>query len=99
MKATDKSISGTSYQLTFKVHPSDLFDVLGEPHLTNGDKTNYEWFLETESGEVFCVYDWKMPLEHWEHRIPIELNVGAFSKEAAQEGVDEIKKAIKEMFK
>lgn len=99
MKPTDKSIHGTSYKLTFKVHPADLLDVLGEPHATSGDKTNYEWFLETESGEVFTVYDWKTPAEHWEHRIPIELNIGAFTTEAAQDGLNEIKQAIKEMFK
>ena len=60
MKATNKSINGTSFhdQVILET-PANMIKFLGEPHEVGGDKTNMEWFMETEDGTVFTVYDWK----------------------------------------
>ncbi len=52
-----------------------------------------EWELETESGEVFTVYDWKQ-YEPLEEREFINWHVGAHSKEAALKGKREVVAAL-----
>ena len=63
MKKTNQSTNGTSFQdVTFKASVQDLINVLGEPTIhdnTGKDKTNFEWVLETDEGNVFAIYDWK----------------------------------------
>lgn len=63
MKQTSKSPIGTSFHdCVVKATVNELKTVLGEPeYLANtGDgKVNYEWDMETETGDVFTVYDWK----------------------------------------
>lgn len=60
MKATNKSVSGTSfYDVTIHETPANMIKLLGEPHCVGGDKTNMEWEMETEDGTVFTIYDWK----------------------------------------
>lgn len=52
--------SGTSYQGVVNANYAVLVKVFGEPHELNGDKTLAEWsFKETETGNVFTIYDWK----------------------------------------
>ena len=53
-------MSGTSYHGdTVRATLLDMYAILGQPTDRNGDKTTYEWHMETESGHVFTVYDWK----------------------------------------
>jgi len=60
MKATTKSACGTSFHgTTIRTTVNKLKFRLGEPHALGGDKTNYEWIMETESGDVFTAYDYK----------------------------------------
>ena len=63
MKYTTKSASGTSFfGDEFHAKVSDLRIILGLPKFETNDgkdKTNFDWIMETESGEVFTVYDWK----------------------------------------
>jgi hypothetical protein len=60
MKATKKSINGTSFHDTVVCEtPANMIRVLGEPHYVGGDKTNMEWDMETSDGTVFTIYDWK----------------------------------------
>ena len=50
----------TSYQGVVNANYADLVKVFGEPHELNGDKTLAEWsFKETETGDVFTIYDYK----------------------------------------
>jgi|LauGreDrversion4_2_1035121.scaffolds.fasta_scaffold13046_7 hypothetical protein len=39
---------------------SHLIEVLGEPHVINGDKTTVEWSFGDDSGVCFTIYDWKL---------------------------------------
>ena len=63
MKPTTKSASGTSFHnTTFEATPNQLLELLGEPYgdyNDGSDKTNFDWTMETETGDVFTVYDWK----------------------------------------
>lgn len=70
MKRTNKSTDGTSFHDdVIYATPNKLIEVLGEPSYKENDgtdKVNMVWRLETESGDVFTVYDWKeyKPLNH-----------------------------------
>ena len=63
MKQTEQSVTGTGFFGTVLVATvNDLKKVLGKPiYNTNDgeDKINFEWHGETESGDIFTVYDWK----------------------------------------
>jgi hypothetical protein len=63
MKQTNKGANGTSFHDdTIFATVADLRKVLGEPqHEQNdgSDKSNYDFTLETSTGDVFTIYDWK----------------------------------------
>ena len=63
MKYTTKSEEGTSfYGDAFRASVSDLRKILGLPKFENNngeEKTNFDWVMETELGEVITIYDWK----------------------------------------
>lgn len=63
MKQTRQSSVGTSFHDTVIVTTVNKLKLhLGEPEMeenTGEDKVNYEWVLETRSGDVFTIYDWK----------------------------------------
>ena len=59
MKPTTQSANGTSfYKVTLDAPLRSLVKVLGKPE-TGFDKSQFEWVMETEDGDVFTVYDWK----------------------------------------
>jgi len=97
MKATSKSVDGTSFHdTTIKCSTSTLRKVLGEPEceVNDGeDKVNFEWTLETDNGDVFTVYDWK------EYRIlneneMIEWHIGGHNREVTEQAKSEIIEVI-----
>lgn len=97
MKPTTKSTGGTSFHNTV-IHCSvdTLYKVLGEPYYSGNDgtdKTNYDWDMETDDGEVFTVYDWKeyRPLDKHE---TIEWHIGGMSKRITDKAAREIETAI-----
>ena len=63
MKKTKQSVDGTSFHShTFKSTPNQLISLLGSPSYEENDgenKTNIEWHMELENGNVFTIYDWK----------------------------------------
>ena len=65
MKKTTKSVNGTSFHgVTIIATVADLTAVCGEPNFSENqgytrDKINYQWVMETSTGEVFTIYDWK----------------------------------------
>ena len=97
MKKTSKSTSGTSFQrVTISATVEDLRKILGEPdyeHSDGSDKTNIEWEMETESGEVFTVYDWKEYRRISEHET-IEWHIGSISTAISWQAQDEILEAL-----
>lgn len=62
MKQTNKSSNFTSWHGdTVRATINQLYSVLGNPEYlgTTDDKSQYDWVMETNNGDVFTVYDWK----------------------------------------
>lgn len=100
MKPTTKSANGTSFHGT-KITTSvqKLRKVLGEPKYSANsgeDKVNFEWQAETESGDVFTVYDWK-EYRSIEEDERVEFHIGGHTNNATVEALDEILKALAEI--
>lgn len=98
MRKTDKSSTGTSFHgQSFKASVTELKLILGPPDWeqnTGFDKTNYDWKMETDSGLVFTVYDWKYYRRLDSEEI-ITWNIGGHSSSACWEAQEEIEKMIK----
>lgn len=101
MKYTEKSSSGTSFfGDEFHARVSDLRRILGEPKFENNDgqdKTNFDWTLETESGDVFTVYDWKYyrPLDEEEM---VEWHIGGHGGLVTKMALGEIADALSNLY-
>lgn len=97
MKKTNQSTSGTSYHgIEIKVNPDTIFEVLGEPSWVgrcSEEKVWFQWAMETETGHVFTVYDYKRPRNAW-NMDTIRLHIGAHSKEVSIEAFLELNEAI-----
>jgi hypothetical protein len=97
MKKTLQSVNGTSFHdTTIKFSVSTLTKILGEPRYSGNDgndKTNFEWQMETDNGDVFTVYDWKeyRPLNESEI---IEWHIGGMNKNITETAVREIMDAM-----
>ena len=97
MKKTSKSISGTSFHgTTITTSYKKLCEVIGEPtysHNSGDDKVNFEWVMETDSGEVFTIYDWKeyRPISGEE---TIEWHIGGFDSATTQKALLDLLKSI-----
>jgi hypothetical protein len=96
-KLTTQSTNNTSFDgVTFKATVNQLIRAFGQPTVfdnTGENKTNFEWDMETESGEVFCIYDWKQyEVLGWDKAY--EWHIGARSKSTAQTAKQEILKKL-----
>ena len=97
MKHTSKSANGTSFHnTTFSATVQDLRKALGIPRCEQNDgedKTNFEWVLETEDGEVFTVYDWK-EYRKLEEDEEIEWHIGGDSGRITEKALEEIEEVL-----
>jgi hypothetical protein len=97
MKKTFKEIGGTSFHdTTIGTTIHTLTKILGKPEYSGNDgedKVNYEWEMETDSGDVFTVYDWKEGRILHEHEI-IEWHIGGMSKAITEQAKNEIYDAL-----
>jgi hypothetical protein len=90
---TKKSASITSFHgTTLKATPQQLINLFPMScHEQNDgrDKTNFDFTLVTESGEVFTIYDWKeyRPLQMNEI---IEWHIGGRNQETCLQGKAEV---------
>ena len=97
MKPTFKEIDGTSFHdTTVGTTVHTLRKLLGEPHYSGNDgkgKVNFQWAMETDSGDVFRVYDYKTyrPLD--EHEI-IEFHIGGHNKAVTEQAKKEMYEAL-----
>jgi hypothetical protein len=97
-KKTYQNTDGTSFQgVVIRATVNQLISAFGDPTIvdnTGEDKTNYEWDMETNEGEVFCIYDWKegRPLGKDEF---VTWHIGAKSKSVSNDAEREILKALK----
>lgn len=97
MHATSKSTGGTSFHGTVvRASVNELTKVLGEPAYSQNDgedKVNFEWEMETKSGDVFTVYDWKEYRSISKDEV-IEWHIGGFSKSTTEAAYTEIYEAL-----
>lgn len=93
MKTTTKLGGGTSFHdTTIECSVTRLIEILGAPkYVTNDglDKTNYEWIMETDNGEVFTVYDWKHYRPLFMNEI-IEWHIGGNSRTVTEKARNEM---------
>jgi len=62
MRNTKQSANGTSFHGdTVRATANQLIAICGEPEYRGdtSDKSQYDWVMETEDGQVFTIYDWK----------------------------------------
>jgi hypothetical protein len=96
-KKTYQSTDGTSFHgVTIRATVNQLISAFGEPDMeynTGEDKTNFEWEMETDEGEVFCIYDWKeyRPIGRDEF---VTWHIGANSKSVSNDAQREILKKL-----
>ena len=97
MKITTQSANGTSFHNTvINCSVATLRKVLGEPvnECNDGqDKVNFDWEMETNTGDVFTVYDWKEYRILNENEI-IEWHIGGNSRGITEQAKREIRDAI-----
>ena len=97
MKTTSKEVDGTSFhETTINCSVATLRKVLGEPEYEPNDgedKINFEWVLETDSGDVFTVYDWKEYRSLSESDM-IEWHIGGRNRTSTEQAKSEIREAI-----
>jgi hypothetical protein len=92
-KFTNKTSSGTSfYGIEFSATPQQLVDLFPDSYNEQNDgedKTNFDFTLETENGDVFTIYDWKeyRPLEMNEI---IEWHIGGKNEQTCLQGKAEV---------
>ena len=91
-KKTYKDTSGTSFQnVVVTTSVANLTKVFGAPNDNNTgeDKVNFEWDMQTDNGDVFTIYDFKVgrPLDLNE---PVEWHIGARSRSIASDASYEI---------
>ena len=92
-KKTNSNIGGTSFHdTTFKASVNDLIKAFGEPDYDDNsgdDKTNFEWGMETDNGDVFSIYDWK-EYRKLNKDETIDWHIGAYSKSISSHSLYEV---------
>ena len=92
------SANGTSFHgQVVEATVTELIAACGSPAAENNDgqdKVNFEWVLETGTGNVFTIYDWK------EYRVlpmneVIEWHIGAHSKLVAEQALKELESILR----
>ena len=101
MQYTTKSTNMTSFHgSVIKCKASDLRSILGIPRYEGNDgtdKVNFDWVMETESGDVFSVYDWKEYRSLDENEV-IEWHVGGHSGLVTDQAVKEMADELTKLF-
>ncbi len=97
MKSTTKEATGTSFHNTsITATVNELISVLGKPAYSENsgeDKTNFEWDMETNNGDIFTVYDWK-EYRSIDPNEPIEWHIGGINKEITEQAKKELEAAL-----
>ena len=97
MKPTTQSTGGTSFhESVIKCSVATLKKVLGEPSCDANDgqdKVNFDWDMETSTGDVFTVDDWKEYRSLNENEM-IEWHIGGMSRSVTEQAKREIREAI-----
>jgi hypothetical protein len=91
MKPTNKSLSGTSsFYQTVETTIEKLIQAIGQPtydgrgkgYDADADKTQVEWDLETSTGEVISLYDYK-EYKWLSNNEVVKFHIGSYNLEAS----------------
>ena len=97
IKQTKKSLNGTSFfDVTFMSTPKKLkklFPNSYQEHNDGSDKTNFDFELETEKGNVFSIYDWK-EYRKLKMNETIEWHIGAFGRSQSIDALHELNQLL-----
>ena len=100
MKTTIQTSHMTSFHnVTVVASIEELMELLGEPKYHTSDvteKVQYDWVMETNSGSVFTVYDWKEYRE-LDKTEDIEWHIGARDFASSMDGAHELQAALDEL--
>jgi hypothetical protein len=97
VKETIKSTNGTSFHgTTISTSVGRLIELFPRSYSSQNDgedKSNFDFELETSTGEVFTIYDWKeyRPIGKEER---ITFNIGGFSKSDTEKAKSELLKML-----
>jgi hypothetical protein len=72
--------AGTSLQGYIRTTYRDLVKFFGEPINRDGYKTNVEWVLKSDDGQIITIYDWKVSRDAWNKDQTFQFNVGGRSQ-------------------
>ena len=93
MKKTTQSGNDTSFHNdTFHASVADIIQICGEPAWEDNsgdDKVNFEWTMETDSGDAFTIYDWKEYRSLEQNEI-VEWHIGGHSSNVTEQALNEI---------
>ncbi len=89
----DANIDGASWLKSVIIPPRDLVDLFGPPLEGDGYKVSGEYILESISGNVASIYEYKStslydpmnpdPKVFWDSDIPYRFHIGAHSENVA----------------
>lgn len=100
MRNTNQSPNGTSFHGdTVRATVNQIIAVCGEPEYrgySTSDKSQYDWVMETEFGQVFTIYDWKEYRNFGKDEV-LEWHIGADDSYTAGTGATELYSAIEEL--
>jgi hypothetical protein len=96
-KYKGKFVSTSFHGSEFKATPAQLRKAFGEPasdQNDGSDKVNLEWELETNSGKMITIYDWK-EYRRINDNDMICWHIGGAEQEDTEEALQEIKTYLK----
>ena len=96
-KKSNQETNGISFHgVEFVATPDQLITLFGDwdyGNNTGDDKVNMEWICETQSGEVFTIYDWK-EYKSLHMDIPITWHIGAYNMSVSNMALNEIRQML-----
>ena len=93
MRRSNKRTCGTSfYDHVIKASKAQIVKAIGMPDYTDEimEKVQNEWTCETDSGDVFTIYDWKEYRSYNDDEI-IEWHIGGHSSQITKQAQNQIK--------
>lgn len=97
-KVNEESVFNTCFSfITFEASTDQLISIFGEPSWRGGaSKSTREWWIETENGDVFTIYDWKEYCDFNDDEA-IEWHVGTkYNIPDSKESIERVRNALKE---
>ena len=95
LEKTEYFGSSSFHGQTFFASVDDIKAVFGEESYVSdiSDKSQHEWVLENENGEIVNIYDWK-EYRRYSNSDVIEWHIGTLKSETSVNALKEIKSVL-----